>query len=83
MPQSRNRPKHHSHHHSVPGTHHQRVKVKRSAAFVVAIITAILGLAVTYFTQGADVLWMIAGTVAGAIIGYLVGRSMDKSIKKS
>ncbi|MCW3109601.1 MAG: hypothetical protein JWQ09_4107 [Segetibacter sp.] len=81
MPQSRNRHKPHHHHQPVP-SHHTQPKVKRSAAFVVALLAAILGLAVAFFTQGADVFWMIIGTAAGAIIGYLVGRGMDKSIEK-
>ena len=83
MPESRNRRKHHQHVHPQPGPSHiSHSKVKRSAAFVVAVVAAILGLAVAYFTQGADFLWMFTGVVAGAIIGYLVGRSMDKSIEK-
>lgn len=80
MPQSRTRHKHH--HHAVP-SHHAQPKVKRSAAFVIAVLTAILGLAVAFFTQGADVFWMITGTLSGAVIGYLVGRGMDKSIEKT
>jgi hypothetical protein len=49
---------------------------------VVAILCAILGFAVAFFTQGADAFWMIVGAASGALIGYLVGSSMDKSIKK-
>lgn len=82
MPQSRNRPKHHHHQHHPVHTHHTPAKAKRSAAFVVSVVAAILGLAVAYFTQGPDIFWMIVGTAAGAVIGYLVGRSMDKSIEK-
>ena len=86
MPQSRNRPKHHHHHnhqHHPVSTIHREAKLKRSAAFVVAILTAILGLAVAYFTQGPDIFWLVSGTAAGAIIGYFVGRNMDKSIERS
>lgn len=79
MPESRNR---HKHHHNVQ-VHHAHAKPKRSAATVLAIIAAILGLAVAYFTQGADILWMIIGTVSGALIGYFVGHNMDKSIEKT
>jgi len=82
MPESRNRHKHHHHHQAVPPQHTSR-KVKRSAAFVVAIITAILGLVVAFFTQGADVFWLIIGAGSGAVIGYFVGHAMDKSIEKS
>lgn len=81
MPQSRTRQKHH-HPHPLP-PHHAPVKAKRSAAFVVAVLAGVLGLAVAYFTQGGDVLWLIIGTASGAVIGYFVGRSMDKSFEKS
>lgn len=76
MPESRNRHKHHQHQVS----HHMTAKPKRSAASVLSIIAAILGLSVAYFSQGADYLWMIAGVAFGAIIGYLVGHNMDKAI---
>lgn len=78
MPQSRNR---HKHHHVQ--IHHTPAKPKRSAASILAILAAILGLSVAYFTQGADALWMIIGTAGGAVIGYLVGHNMDKAIEKT
>jgi len=83
MPESRNRTKHHHQHHQPVAPHHNSQKIKRSAALVVAILAAILGLAVAYFTQGSDPLWMMIGTLAGAIVGYLVGHAMDKSIAKT
>jgi len=79
MPQSRNRHKHH-HHHPVH-SHSTAVKVKRTAAFVVSILVALLGLAVAYFTQGPDGWWMLVGAASGAVIGYFVGHSMDKSMR--
>ncbi|MCW3112954.1 MAG: hypothetical protein JWR18_1350 [Segetibacter sp.] len=83
MPQSRNRPKHHQHvHHHVGPSHTTHRKVKRSAAFVISILTAVLGLAVAYFTRGLDVLWLLIGAGIGAVAGYLVGRGLDKSIEK-
>ncbi|MDQ6815157.1 MAG: SoxR reducing system RseC family protein [Bacteroidota bacterium] len=84
MPESRNRQKHHQHVHHQTGPHTQQSspKNKRTAASVVAIIAGILGLAVAYFTQGADVFWLIAGTLIGVLLGYIVGRSMDRSIAK-
>ncbi|MEJ7682461.1 MAG: hypothetical protein WKG06_32335 [Segetibacter sp.] len=81
MPESRNRHKHH--HHIHPASPHANVKPKRSAASVLAILAAILGLAVAFFSQGADVLWMITGAASGAIIGYFLGYSIDKSIEKN
>lgn len=79
MPESRNR---HKHHHNVQ-THHTPVKPKRSAAAVLAILAAILGLTIAYFTQGADLLWMIIGVAFGAVIGYLIGHNMDKAFANS
>ena len=79
MPESRNRQKHHHH----PSTAHRGpAKRKRSAASVLAILAAILGLAVAFFSQGADALWMIIGAALGAVIGYLIGYNMDKAIEK-
>ena len=79
MPRSRLWHKHH--HHSQ--VHHVDSKAKHSAAFILAVIAAMLGLAVAFFTQGADVLWMLIGAVAGALIGYLVGHSMDKAVEEN
>ncbi len=81
MPQSRNRPKH-SQHHPLPN-HTNRPQAKRSAAVVIAVLGAIMGLSVAYFTQGAEVFWLIAGPLAGAVLGFIVGRGMDKSLKES
>jgi len=81
MPESRNRHKHHPHPHHAQ-IHDTHTKPKRSAALVLAIIAAILGLAVAYFTQGPDILWMIIGASLGAVVGYLIGHSMDKAIEK-
>lgn len=80
MPESRNRHKHH--HPGHPASPHADAKPKRSAAFFLAILAAVLGVAVTFFTRGADALWMITGAASGAIIGYLIGHNMDKAIKK-
>lgn len=79
MPESRNRQKHHPHQ---PIAHHEPAKPKRSAAFVLAILAAILGLAVAYFSQGVDALGMVIGATLGAALGYLIGYNMDKAIKK-
>jgi hypothetical protein len=84
MPESRNRARHrhpYHPHHPAANTHHPK-KVKRSAAFVVAVVVAILGAAVAFFTQGTDTFWLLTGAASGALIGYIIGRSMDKSIEK-
>lgn len=82
MPESRNRVKHHHPHHPHHPTAHHQKKIKRSAALVVAVLVAILGLAIAFLTQGADTFWLLTGTISGALAGYFVGRSMDKSIEK-
>ena len=79
MPESRTRHKHHSQH-PHPIAHHPASKSKRSAAAVLSILAAIIGLSVAFFTQGSDILWLVVGTAAGAVIGYLVGHNMDKAI---
>lgn len=81
MPESRNRHKHHHPHHPAPL--HSHPKRKRSAAAVLSILTAILGLAVAFFSQGADLLWLITGSASGAVVGYFIGHNMDKTIEKN
>lgn len=81
MPESRNSHKHHHPHHPAPP--HAHAKRKSSAAAVLSILTAILGLAVAFFSQGADVLWMIIGAASGAVIGYFMGHNMDRGLKKT
>lgn len=78
MPQSRNRYKHHQQ----VQAHHTPDKPKRSVAAVLAVLIAIFGLAIAYFTRGDDAVWLITGAIAGALIGYFVGFSIDKSLKK-
>ncbi len=80
MPESKNRYKHH--HPGHPATPHADAKPKRSAAFFLAVLAAVLGVAVTFFTRGADTLWIITGAASGAIVGYLIGHNMDKAIEK-
>ncbi len=80
MPESRNRNKHH--HAQQPSAHHA-AKTKRSAALVVSILTAVLGLAVAYFTRGTDATTLITGTLIGGAIGFILGKGMDKSFAKN
>lgn len=81
MPESRNRPKHY--HHVHPASHSIPAKRKRSAAVVLAIAAAILGLAVAFFLQGEDALPLIIGALTGAVIGYFIGYKMDKAFAKN
>jgi outer membrane lipoprotein SlyB len=80
MPESRHRHKP-KHHHTAPSISKVK-KSKRSAAVVVAIVAAILGLAVTFFTAGGDGYMLLLGTVAGAVLGYLVGHAIEKRFEK-
>ncbi len=79
MPQSRNR---HKHHQQQPH-HHSPVKPKRSAAMVLAIFVAFLGVAIALFTVGTDILWMIVGAATGGVTGYLIGKNMDNAVAKN
>ena len=48
-----------------------------------AVIGAIAGLAIVYFSGNTKIIWIAAGMAAGVIAGYLFGRSIDKaSVKK-
>jgi uncharacterized membrane protein YeaQ/YmgE (transglycosylase-associated protein family) len=55
---------------------------KRKAAVIFAVVGAVIGLAVSYFSSDGNLLWIAAGTVAGGIAGYLFGRNIDKGIHK-
>lgn len=79
MPESRNR---HKHPHQVQ-THHAPAKYKLSVAVVLAVFTAILGLAIAFFTVGTDVVWLIIGAVSGGLIGYFAGLTIDRSLERN
>lgn len=77
MPQSKKR----KHHHPMQqGGGSLSTKGKKTSAVGVAIIFfALIGLAIAYFTAGADVLWLAVGTIVGAGCGYLFGKQVDRS----
>lgn len=80
MPTSRHRKKHKQQTHQ----HANTVYTKRrgSAASVLAIAGAIVGLAVTYLASNANWIWVIVITIIGACIGYSIGKTLDKTTQK-
>lgn len=52
---------------------------KSKAANVFALVGAIVGLAVSYFSTGGSLLWIAIGLIAGGLAGYLIGRKIDLS----
>jgi len=55
---------------------------KRKAAVIFAVVGSVIGLAVSYFSSDASILWIVAGTGAGCLAGYLFGRNIDKGLTK-
>jgi len=58
------------------------VEPKRKAAVIFSVVGAVIGLAISYFSSEANIVWIVAGTAAGGIAGYLFGRNIDKGITK-
>jgi len=83
MAQSHHRKKHKEHLRQFQ--HRQEnvtVEPKRKAAVIFAVVGAVIGLAVSYFSSEANIIWIAAGTALGGIGGYLFGRNIDKGITK-
>ena len=78
MPTSRHRKKHKQQQHPTP----VHAKRRGSAASVMAIAGAIVGLAVTYLASNANLIWVVIITILGAIIGFLIGKTLDKAAQK-
>ncbi len=60
-------------------------KPKRSAAIILAIIAAIMGLSLAWLMADPhdfNLIWLPAGAVFGAVIGYLVGHAIDKNLSE-
>ena len=83
MPQSKKRPHHHhqQQHSHVPGDQ-QPAALSNKVTNAGMIFFAILGLLVTYFMAGSDIIWLIAGTAGGGAIGYFFARQMNKTFSK-
>jgi uncharacterized membrane protein YqgA involved in biofilm formation len=78
MPTSRHRKKHKHQQHPNP----VHTKRRGSAASIMAIVGAIVGLAVTYLASNANLIWVVIITILGAIIGFLIGKTLDKAAQK-
>ncbi len=78
---------HHQYHH---GQQQKRVNAlpkinsKRANGIVtvVVIIFGLLGMGITFFAAGSDIMWLSAGTVAGLILGYFFGLQIVKGLSK-
>ena len=83
MARSRHRHKHHPHH-PVHVNHPNVTKhtARKSAVGIMVVFVAVLGLGVAFVSAGADIIWLIVGTLAGGIAGYFFGRSIDNSAAK-
>jgi len=49
---------------------------------VVVIIFGLLGMGITFFAAGSDIVWLSAGTLAGLIFGYFFGLQIVKGLSK-
>lgn len=77
MPESRNRPGHpYQKPADIPAS--QRVKGR----IIWAILFAVFGLGIAYFSSGDNWLVLSIGAIVGSIIGYVAGKSMEKDAKK-
>ena len=78
---------HHQYHH---GQQQKRVNAppkinsKRANGIVtvVVIICGVLGMGITFFAAGSNMMWLVAGTVTGLIFGYLFGLQIVKGLSK-
>ncbi|MFM6926517.1 MAG: hypothetical protein ACKOU7_13505 [Ferruginibacter sp.] len=79
MPQSKKRKHHHEHHQPASA---EKAKNNKSAVLVAVIFFCVLGIGITYFAAGPDLLWLLVGAVAGGIAGYFFGQQIDKALAK-
>ena len=61
-----------------------KINSKRASGIVTVavIIFGLLGMGITFFAAGSDIIWLAAGTVAGLIFGYFFGRQIVKGLSK-
>ncbi|MCW3117169.1 MAG: hypothetical protein JWM28_1251 [Chitinophagaceae bacterium] len=83
MAQSHHRKKHKEHLRQFQHRQENNTSVpKRKAAVIFAVVGTVIGLAVSYFSSDANLVWIAAGAVAGGVAGYLFGRNIDKGLTK-
>ena len=82
---------HHQYHH---GLQHKRVNAshantspinsKRASGIVtvVVIIFGLLGMGITFFGAGSNVMWLSVGTLGGLVFGYFFGLQIVKGLSK-
>lgn len=51
---------------------------RRKVSGTIAVIGAIVGMSVGYFTTNGVPIWIAIGAVVGGISGFLIGRFLDK-----
>ena len=73
MPESRNRP---GHHHQKKAAISSKQKVKGRVIW--AILFAVFGLLIAFFSLGADYLILIIIAAASALLGYFIGKNMEQ-----
>jgi hypothetical protein len=73
MPESRNRP---GHHHQKKAAISSKQKVKGRVIW--AILFAVFGLLIAFFSLGADYLILIIVAAASALLGYFIGKNMEQ-----
>jgi hypothetical protein len=73
MPESRNRPGHH-HQKKADIPAKQRVKGR----VIWAILFAVFGLLIAFFSVGADYLLLMVVAAISALLGYIIGKNMEQ-----
>lgn len=82
MPQSKKR--HHSHPQQPHHNPDNKPAISKTNRMVKAAIIffSVLGLLISYFIAGPDIMWLITGTAIGAIAGYFFSKQMNKTFSK-
>jgi len=78
MARSHHRKKHGAHLRQFKHSHDITVsKSKTKASSVFTFFGLIIGLAVSYFAVGGNIIWIAIGALVGAISGFFIGRGID------
>jgi uncharacterized membrane protein len=86
MPQSKSRhphkhPQQHDHPLHAPATVPKHKKTNQSI-IVTSIFFALLGLGISFFIAGSNIIALIVGALTGTIAGYIFGLQVNKSLTK-